>query len=219
MGSGARCSARPQADGGRLQLGTQPQLADLMPPATDFVCLVGHDLARPSPFDPTWWVKLPSSTPSRRAASRTASRPRQPMRARRFLAGQRGLNAAAGLAAPSQRLNTQLAALPLLREQVHCGQDATDSLLIRRSQALPAQETPGQSTAFIDGSRDYATLGDSRGTNPDRRDDLRPGVSHGEPVDSRRPGVPSPAGPQGVRRMRSTASRHCGVAATPSSKN
>ena len=58
--------------------------------------------------------------------------------AARFVSVQQDLDAPAGLAAPLQRLDTQLAALPLLREQVRSGQDATGSLTIFRYRALTA---------------------------------------------------------------------------------
>jgi hypothetical protein len=56
----------------------------------------------------------------------------------RFLAAQQNLNARAGLTAPSQRLDTQFAALPLLRELGRCGQDASGSPTICRYGSLTA---------------------------------------------------------------------------------
>ncbi|GAA3348824.1 hypothetical protein GCM10020358_68750 [Amorphoplanes nipponensis] len=58
--------------------------------------------------------------------------------AAQFVAAQNDLDAPAGLAAPLQRLDTQLTALPLLREQVRSGQDAAGSLTIFRYRALTA---------------------------------------------------------------------------------
>ncbi|MFG1995272.1 nitrate- and nitrite sensing domain-containing protein [Actinoplanes sp. NPDC048988] len=67
--------------------------------------------------------------------------------AAQFVAAQKDLDAPAGLAAPLQRLDAQLTALPLLREQVRSGQDATGSLTIFRYRALTA-ELGGYRTAL-----------------------------------------------------------------------
>jgi signal transduction histidine kinase len=67
--------------------------------------------------------------------------------AAQFVAAQKDLEAPAGLAAPLQRLDAQLTALPLLREQVRSGQDATGSLTIFRYRALTA-ELGGYRTAL-----------------------------------------------------------------------
>lgn len=53
-----------------------------------------------------------------------------------YTAAQRGLDYSTGLAVPLRRLNQQLAALPLLRQDVRSGSDATESSVVFRYSAL-----------------------------------------------------------------------------------
>ncbi|WP_083448776.1 sensor histidine kinase [Actinoplanes rectilineatus] len=80
-----------------------------------------------------------------------------------FVAAQQDLEAPAGLAAPLQRLDTQLTALPLLREQVRSGQDTAGSLTVFRYRALTA-ELGGYRTALSQLGVDAETANGLRAT-------------------------------------------------------
>ncbi len=92
--------------------------------------------------------------------------------AAQFVAAQRDLEAPAGLAAPLQRLDTQLTALPLLREQVRSGQDATGSLTIFRYRAL---------TADLGG---YRTALSQLGVDPETANGLRASATVSQAIEA-----------------------------------